>query len=298
MKYCFLLLLTICLITEVLAREEIHIVQAVSSDQRNLILPKGTREGVIKGQEVVLANGNVNLVCRAIEVTHNYSLWEPIERNVNIPFKKNDIIDFIPHAYGSVIVNTDNLELPEIYKEEVNHFRQSNSWSLFYNYAFGLYQTSSDVSTSNNSKRSGSQFAGEYHYRFSPEFELSAGARYDVEVYRLDAGNVDVETKRTMLTGSITYHLISWTKSKKQNWYATLTGGIGKSTTAVDESTSSGRAYIIPELRIGFLLPFTSTKAFQFEASVENISSTEKFSDGISQNNTIINSKVSVGLRF
>lgn len=280
-----------------LAREEIHVVQAISTSKRTFVLAKGIKDGVSLGQEVIISNENVTLVSRAIEVTRNYSLWEPIDKVVTVPFQKDEIVSFNPHSYGNVALNIDNIELPESFQKQFSYFRESNNWSVFYNYALGLYQTSSDVSTSNNSSRTGSQFGAEYHWRYSPEFELGVGVRKDTEVYRVDNGNVDVETSRTLLTASLTYHLLQYS-SGNNNWYLTLTGGIGNSSTTLNEEQSTGRAYIAPEVRLGYLVPFTKTKALRVEVSIENVSSTEEFSDQSSQNNTIVNSKLSVGLRF
>lgn len=280
------------------AREELQVVQAVSSTKRSFVLTKGINEGVSLGQEVIISNENVNIVCRAVEVNRNYSLWEPIDTQVNIPFKRDDIVSFNPHSFGNIALNIDGIELPDSYKKEFSYFRESDNWSLNYAYTLGLYQTSSEVSRENSTRRVGSQFQAEYHWRFRPEIELAGGLRYDTEVSRIDSGgNVDIESTRIMATFSMTYHLFDLS-SGNNNWYVTLTGGIGNASTTINEETSKGRAYLIPELRLGYLVPFTRTKALQVEASIENITSAESFDGGGEQNNSIVNSKISVGLRF
>lgn len=280
------------------AREELQVVQAVSSSKRSFVLTKGINEGVSLGQEVIVSNENVNIVCRAIEVNRNYSLWEPVDKRVNVPFKRDEIISFNPHSFGNIALNIDNIELPESYKKEFSYFRESDYWSVAYAYTLGLYQTSSEVSRENSTRRKGSQFQGEYHWRFRPEIELAGGLRYDSEVSRIDSGgNVDIESSRILATLSMTYHLFDLS-SGNNNWYVTLTGGIGNASTTINEETSKGRAYLIPELRVGYLVPFTRTKALRLEASVENITSAESFDSGGEQNNSIVNSKLSVGLRF
>lgn len=280
------------------AKEELHVVQAVSKTKRSFVLTKGINDGVSIGQEVIISNENVNIVCRAIEVNRNYSLWEPVDKNVNVPFKRDSIISFNSHSFGNIALNIDNIELPENFKKEFSYFRDSNNWSVGYAYSVGLYQTSSEVSRENSTRRKGSQFMGEYHWRFRPEFEMAAGFRYDQEVSRIDSGgNVDIESSRILLTASMTYHLLDFS-SGNNNWYVTLTGGIGNASTTINEETSKGNAFLIPELRFGYLVPFTRTKALRTEISVENVTSSEEFSGGGSQNNSIVNTKFSVGLRF
>jgi hypothetical protein len=283
-----------------LAKEELQVIQAVSSTKRSFVLTKGISEGVSLGQEVIISNENVNIVCRAVEVNRNYSLWEPVDPRLNIPFKRDDIVSFNPHSFGNIALNIDGIELPESYKKEFSYFRDSNNWSMSYGYAIGLYQTSSEVSRENSTRRKGSQFQAEYHWRFQPEFELAGGMRYDIEVSRIEAGgNVDIESTRLMATASITYHLLNLSEGNN-NWYVTLTGGIGNASTTINEETSKGNAFLIPELRVGYLVPFTKTKALKIEASVENITSSETFESSGSeeQNNSIVNSKLTIGLRF
>ena len=280
------------------AREELQVVQAVSSSKRSFVLTKGISEGVSLGQEVIISNENVNIVCRAVEVNRNYSLWEPIDRNVNVPFKRDDIVNFNPHSFGNIALNIDDINLPDSMKKEFSYFRESNNWSVSYAYALGLYQTSSEVSKENSTRRVGSQFQGEYHFRFRPELELALGIRRDSEISRIESGgNVDIESTRLFATASITYHLLDLT-SGRTSWYLTLTGGIGNASTTINEETSKGSSFLIPEIRLGYLVPFTKTKALQLELSVENITSAEKFSNGGTQNNSIVNSKLAVGLRF
>ncbi len=297
----FLLLLVIFwpISFELFAKEELQVVQAVSSTRRSFVLTKGINDGVTIGQEVIVSNDNVNIVCKAKEVNRNYSLWEPVDNRVTIPFKRDDIVSFNPHSFGNIALNIDGIELPDSYKKEFNYFRDSNNWSIGYGYALGLYQTSSEVSRENSTRRKGSEFQAEYHWRFLPEFEMAGGLRYDIEVSRIEAGgNVDIESTRLMLTTSITYHLLNFSTGNN-SWYLTLTGGIGNATTTINEEISKGNAFLIPELRLGYLVPFTKSKALRVEASVENITSSESFQNGgEEQNNSIVNSKISVGLRF
>lgn len=282
-------------------REELMVVQTVSKDRRSFVVSKGVKDGVQRGQEIIFANDNVSILCKAQEVNRNYSLWVPVDKNINIPFNKEDFISYNSHAYGNVALDivgdmsnlTPTINFNEVYKK----FRTSNNYSVKGSLNRGLSQSSSDVSADNNSARSGYAFAAEYNYRFMPEFEMSVGGRMDNEVYRLKSPELDIPTSRTLVTVAATYHLMGFT-SDQNNFYLTIAAGIGSSKTTVDEVTSRGVATLLPEARIGYIMPFSKTVAMIFESSIESLSTTETFSDQTEQVTNMLNVKFTFGFRF
>ena len=282
------------------AKEELTVIQTVSKDRRSFVVGKGIKDGVIKGQEIIFANDNVSVVCKAIEVNRGFSLWVPVDRNITIPFNKEDIVSSNSTVYGNValeIVGDANLT-PEVnYNEIYKKFRAQNNITAKASYNRGLNQSSSSVSEEKNSSRAGYTFSAEYNYRFLPEFEMSAGARIDNEVYRISNPPLDIPTRRVMGTLAATYHFINFSDNKN-NFYLTIAAGLGKSETTISEDKTTGAVALLPEARVGFLMPFSKTLAMVFEGSVESLSSTEKFDDGTDQTTNILNMKVSVGLRF
>lgn len=282
-------------------REELMVVQTVSKDRRSFVVSKGVKDGVLRGQEIIFANENISILCKAQEVNRNYSLWVPVDNNVNIPFKKEDIISFNSHSYGNVALDiigdvnniTPTINYDEIYKQ----FRTSNNISLRGSLNRGLSQSSSDVSADNNSNRTGNSFALEYNYRFMPEFEMSFGGRIDNEVYRVTNAVLDVPTTRVMATLAATYHLMNFT-SNQNNFYLSIAAGLGKSKTTVSDEISSGTVTLLPEARIGYLMPFSKSVAMIFEGSIESLSAKEKFADGTQQVTNMMNVKFTIGLRF
>lgn len=296
----------ICLSNSVIAQtkaphEELMVVQTVSKDRRSFVVAKGVKDGVMRGQEIIYANDNVSILCKTLEVNRNYSLWVPVDPNVNIPFKKEEIISYNSHAYGNValeIVGDVNKLTPSInYDEVYKKFRANNNYSLKGSYNRGLSQSSSDVSADNNSTRTGYTISLEYNYRFMPEFEMSFGGRLDNEVYRLTNPELDIPTSRVMATIAATYHLMNFSKDQN-NFYLTLAAGIGKSTTTVNAEKSTGMVTLLPEARLGYLMPFSKTVAMIFEGSVESLSAHEKFSNSAEQVTNILNAKITIGLRF
>lgn len=301
-KFSGLILLGILTISPItlFAKEELTVIQTVSKDRRSFVVGKGIKDGVIKGQEIIFANDNVSVVCKAVEVNRGFSLWVPVDRTITVPFNKEDIVSSNSTVYGNValeIVGDSNLT-PEInYNELYKKFRAQNNISTKASYNRGLNQSSSSVSEEQNSNRVGYTLGVEYNNRFLPEFEMSFGARLDNEVYRLSTPALDIPTRRIIGLVAATYHFVNFSDNKN-NFYLTIAAGIGTSETTVNDEKSSGIVALLPEARIGYLMPFSKSLAMIFEGSVESLSTTEKFSDETEQTTNILNMKASIGIRF
>lgn len=275
-------------------------IQTVSKDRRSFVVAKGIKDGVIKGQEIIFANDNVSIVCKASEVNRDFSLWVPVDRTINVPFKKEEIVNSNSSVYGNValeIASDGSLVPKENFNESFKKFRAQNNYSLKGGYNRGLTQSSSSVSDEKNSSRAGYNLSLDYNYRFLPEFEMSVGARMDNEVYRIEQPELDIPTRRIMATIAATYHFVNFSDNKN-NFYLTVAAGIGKSDTTVSEEKSSGRVTLLPEARVGYLMPFSKGLAMLFEGSVESLSSSESFADGTDQSTNILNFRATIGIRF
>lgn len=283
-------------------REELMVVQTVSNDRHSFVVSKGIKDGIIKGQEIIFANENISILCKAQEVNRNYSLWIPAGSNITIPFNKEEIISYNAYTYGNVALdiigdynnlNQDFVDYDKIYKK----FRTSNNMSVKLSLNRGLSQSSSDVSVGNNFNRTGNGFIFEYNYRFMPEFEINFGGRIDNEVYQLTNTILDIPTNRVMATIAATYHLTHFTNNQN-NFYLTVAAGIGKSKTIVNEVASSGTATLLPEARIGFIMPLSKIVAMVYEGSIESLTAKEKVNDVTEQITNMLNVKFTIGIRF
>ncbi len=282
------------------AREELTVIQTVSKDRRSFIVGKGLKDGLIKGQEIIFANDNVSIVCKASLVNRDYSLWVPIDQTITVPFNKEDIVSTNSTIYGNValeIAGSDGLTPPPEIDQDYKDFIKSNNFALKAGYNRGLSQSSSDVSKDKDLTRTGYSFSLDYNYRFMPEFEMSAGLRIDNEVFRISDPELDIPTSRQMATVSATYHFMTLSKNRN-NFYLTIAAGLGKSTTTVSEEKATGSVTLLPEARLGYLMPLSKSKALLVEGSIESLSTNEEFSDGAKQTNNSSNIKFSVGLRF
>lgn len=297
---CLLGLMTLAPTELLYAKEELTVIQTVSKNRRSFVVAKGIKDGVVKGQEIIFANDNVSIVCKASEVNRGYSLWVPVDSTITVPFKKEDIVSSNSTVYGNValdIISDPNLTPSVNYNTVYKKFRTSNNFTAKASYNKGLGQSSSEVSDEKNTSRSGYNFAVDYNYRFMPEFEMSFGARIDNEVYRIEEPELDIPTSRVMGTIAATYHFVNFSDNKN-NFYLTIAAGIGRSETTIDGEVTSGPVTLLPEVRVGYMMPFTKSMAMIFEGSVESLSTTESFADGTEQSTNILNMKASIGVRF
>ena len=301
LSYLFVLgLMALVPTKDLYAKEELTVIQTVSKNRRSFVVAKGIKDGVMKGQEMIFANDNVSIVCKASEVSRGFSLWVPVDSKITVPFNKEDIISSNSTVYGNValeIVSDPNLTPSINYNEVYKKFRTLNNFAIKASYNKGLTQSSSSVSDEKNTGRTGYNFSADYNYRFLPEFEMSFGARIDNEVYRIEEPELDIPTSRVMATIAATYHFINFSKDQN-NFYLTVAAGIGRSQTTIDDEKTSGIVTLLPEVRVGYMMPFTKSMAMVFEGSVESLSATEAFADGTEQSTNILNMKASIGLRF
>lgn len=299
-KLLFLIIL-IGISTKIFSKEELTVIRTTSKDKKSFVVQKGLQNGISRGQEVIFGNDNVSIVCKAIEVSREYSLWIPVDKNMMVPFKKEDIVSLNTHTFGNVAVDLGNGVQkinPDVdYNLEFEKLRTQNSITARYSYGGAVSQSSSSVSTSQNSKKKSEDFNFEYGFRINPAYEISIGGRLDYEVYRLTTPELDIPTTRQFITLSFTYHAVAFS-SNKNNLYATATIGIGNSKTTVDNEVSSGLATILPEVKIGYLFPISKEFALVGEVGVESVAAQEKFSDGSKQDTTQVNTKASIGIRF
>lgn len=300
MKIFFLLVL-LFLSSNLFCKEELIVIQTVSLDKKSFVIQLGKNEGITKGQEIVFSNELSSIVCKAIEVSRDYSLWVPLDVNMIIPFNRQDIVGINTHSYGNVALDVDGTitkMLPEEkFEKKEFEIRKMNSINIKYSYGGAISQTLSSVDSSQYSKKKGQDFTFEHGIRFSPEFELAIGGRIDYELYRKNLPLLDIPTNRNILIASFLYHFVNFSNGPS-NFYTGITFGIGSSNTTVDSEDHAGICYILPQVKFGHLLAIAPTVAFITEASVESITSHEKLADGSKQDDSIINAKVSVGIRF
>lgn len=279
--------------------EELQVIQAISRDKKSFVIAKGAKDGVVYGQEMIYANDNVSIVSRVKEISRDFSLWEPVDKDANVPFRKDEIVNVNAAVYGNVALNItgapyliNDISVAKRYEL----FRVKNNISLKIGLNRGLSQSSAYVSEDKNSTRMGQVIEAAYHYRFLPRFEMQAGIRYDNETYTIENPELDIPTRRTIALIGATYHFTNPTE--KNNYYITVLAGLGKMQTDISGVKATGSVNILPEVRFGKIIPMSRRWAFFMEGSIEAIAATEEFNDGTKQTTNITNMRASVGIRF
>jgi hypothetical protein len=280
--------------------EQLVVIQTTSNNQKSFVLQLGLQNGIAKRQEAIFSNDNVSIVCKAIEVNREYSLWVPVDKNINVPFKRTDIVSLNPYVIGNVGIDFGGVItklIPDEPEKIIDQFRTENNIAIKYSYGTALSQTASSIGTSEYTTKKGQDLSVEYGFRYSPEFEYAIGFRRDYDIYRLTTPVLDIPTERNFLTASFIYHFITFTKNKN-NFYTAITFGVGNSSTTINNEVNSGISTLLPQVRLGYLYPFNQKVAMISELSFESIAGQEKLADGSKQNANQVNVKLSIGVRF
>jgi hypothetical protein len=303
MKFYFILLclaLT-ALIDAIEAREELVVIQAVSSTKKTLVLNRGFRDGIGLYSESLFSTQDVSLAARAIEVAHNYSLWELNDKKAIFPFEKEQLVTFNQ--------NMSNIwsEIPDVKKQfEESQLVQDTLVRIDApKHHFGprisisntFYESVSETDSERKPQRSGLTVEGFYFLRYSPRIELGFGLRLDQENAVITNPDLTIPSRRIFGLSELTYHFEPIRRSQN-NFFVTLGAGIGQSETEVDGSVSTGMATLLPYARSGYLMRRGRRTAFVIEASVEAISTNESFLDTKEQTTNLVNARLGLSLRF
>ena len=275
-----------------LSEDRLVIVQSVSSSGQTFAIRRGAIDGIAPGQESLFTNKSMSFKAKSIESNRHYSVWKVSDPRINVPFDKGEMITF-----------TNSLEnmwsyLPELFKNpEKKTFTQKQAWQLSSTYSYGLNETTSDVASDSTSSRAGFQFSAAYTKHFLAMWEWQLGVRYDRDRSIINETEINVISQRYLLTAGLIYYFDS-AAYKSTHFYAGLDVAFGLSSTNVDESTSTGTAYILPVAKVGFLNHISVDYSLFVEAGFEAVSQTEQFIDEDTQKTNITNTKVTFGIKF
>jgi hypothetical protein len=284
--------LILALVGPLAIADELVIIQAVSTDQRTFVIAKGHREGIGRGQESLFSTTKISLVARAIEVNREYSLWSVIDDRANIPFEKEEMVNY------SNTVESIEIQIPEVkIRRNQIFFQPKKFWYMRTGFSRTLSQTISDAPSDTDKYRQGMQFDALFTYNWKPKWEWGIGVRYDVEAEVLEQGDVTVPSSRFLLTSEILYQL-EYFKGKKSNFYISGSLGVGRSQTQVTNFISTGWAFVIPTVRVGWQRHYHGKWWFLLEGLMESVKTEESFTDTDPQETNLTNMKILMGIKF
>jgi hypothetical protein len=275
--------------------EELVIVQAISNTKKSFIIRRGFAEGVRPDQEGMFSNSKFSFVARAIEVNRNYSLWRMLETETTVPFEKDQFVYYngSPEKIEVEIVKIEDRKE----RRRQLFFEPVSFWSLRIAYSTAIQSTISNAESDLDTFRQGSQYEVTYHRNFKSNWEWGIGFRIDQETEQIEDVSLEVPTTRVFAIGEITYNFDE-DFGLGGNFYGTIGGGVGNSSSTVADEIASGSAFVIPNIRVGYQFRNFSKKGFLIEGMVESISATETFPDGTEQEILVNNIKAALGFKF
>lgn len=275
------------------AYDKLVIIQAVSTSKKTFVIRKGFIDGIAIGQESLFTIRSAGVVATATEVNRGMSIWEVNDKRGGVAFEKGEYVTFTNSIENLI------LELPRLekYAEKGLQFKSRSFWIARGNLSYALSDTVSSTEAESSSTRSGYQIEALYVLNFNRRWELGLGVRRDSEVQKISEPVLDVPSTRLLAIGEMTYKF-NEDDSTKNYFYIGAGLGYGISSTTVDETVSTGAAFVLPVLRFGFSKYISGSKWVLLEAAIESIGINESFADGVEQTTTVLNSKFSIGIKF
>lgn len=279
-------------VTQVMAVENLVVIEAVSRSGKSFAIQKGASDGISEGQESLFSSSNASFVAIASVVKRHTSLWRIRGDKGAVPFKKDDIVTY-ENSIENIWTGLPELELTPI--KELT-FRSTTAWVIRAHLGQALSESVSSTDESLYEGRTSSQLSIFYNRMATPSFEWGLGVRLDIESSK-QANGITIPTQRQLIAGEVNYHLEP-IKSLSGRIYLGAGIAAGLSTTSVNEEDQSGMAYVLPALKLGYLAKLKNEDHFLAEITCESVAASESLSTGEEQNTNLINAKVGIGYRF
>lgn len=283
------------------AKEELVIIQTISTSKKSFVIRKGKSEGVLVNQESLFTSEKFSLAARVVDVTREYSVWQLSDSRAVVPFQKGETVNYtntIENLYTEIpMLRYDPKELAAQARERArSDSLRPEKWLVRGNLSYTLSESITDTAGDLESSRSGINVEAHRLWNFHPKMTVSFGLRYDRENSSISSPNLDIPTTRVLGVGDFVYHFDPLDEAGS-HLYMGVGVGIGRSVTQVDDSTSTGLATLLPAARLGYQTQFNRWSMI-VESVVESINATESFIDGPEQKTNMVNAKVAIGVMF
>lgn len=280
-----------------LGKENLVVIQTVTSSGQSFVIRKGRKHGVSNHQLALFSTDKISILCRAIEVSRDHSLWRVEDKRAITPFRKRQFVVFnnSPDSLFDQIPSLKKrLEL-EI-KRRLRKFKPY--WVIRGSGSYGIYESVSEIKSGRNSTRLGSQLSLLWYHNLMKQIDWGVGMRGDAEVASLkDNPKLIIPSIRYFFIGELIYHF-PFLRTSKSHFYGGLALGIGPSFTEISDAISVGYSAALPIMRLGIYTKLSRNRAFLVEGVAEGVAMRERFQDGTSQTSNIANLKISIGLKF
>ena len=281
------------------AKEELLVVQAVSSDRTSFVVQRGAQDGVVAGQESLFTTEDASLAAVVVEISREHSLWRLSDARGTVPFDKGDTlvftgaIDSLPLA-----LSLGRFALGEEEREKLRELQKHPPFGkalLRSSFSFALDETVSDSASQSqrDAQRTGLQVAGLYALPLNSRVSLAFGLRFDRDTVSQEDPDLEIPTSRLFVLGEILFHL------EGRNLYLGAGAGLGQSESEVGSVSVQGQAQALPIIKVGHRRALGKGRfALVSELGLEYLRIGEHFSGRIRQDTSILNGKFSLGLMF
>ena len=288
-----------------MATEELVVVQTVSKTGKTFVIRKGRKDGVNLGQESLFTTNAVSLSAKVKESTRDYSLWEVTDKKLEVPFEKDQIVNFtntVENIYAEIpmLRHDPKLKSQEAFERDKKGFQgkiRPYKWIFRGSLSYTLSQTITQTDANLESSRSGVHLEGQYILPLHERIDTSFGLRIDQENTSQTEANLDIPSRRIMAVGEVTFNWEQF-EGTLDYMYLGVGAGIGTSQTEVNQNVSTGSATLLPVVRLGYHHTMSQNYALIVEGVAESISANEQFDSGIDQKTNNVNLKLSAGFKF
>ncbi len=285
---CVLLLLAFALPAKAY---ELFVVQAVSATKKTFVTRNGQRQGVVQNMTATFTADDVALIAKAKTVTSQFTQWEVVNPEAQVPFSTGTIVTYHPAQEYLWSLNPE--EARRRYITEARPESQ-RSWLMKGATTRGLTESVSGT-TAETTSRGGVALDVLFEYLFHPNFAWDLGLRYEREIVNLPGGSLI--TQRAMLVADVLYYLNAIESFYDARFYLGLGFGVGQSSTSADGKIQSGQALLLPAAKLGVSLPVNKKWDFLLESAFETLKTDERLENKSRQATNQTNFRLGVGLR-
>lgn len=291
----FLISFHVC--AQTLGNDRLVLIKAVDQQKKTFIINQGAHDNIHLRQESLFSSEDISFRARAIEVARHNSLWELTDRRGAVPFEQDEAVVF-SHNIKDVFHSVTRAQA----LEETIQVRSEIEWTKreYFNVraslSFGLKESITDTPGDMNANRGGQQFEVLYNVPLIGPLDIGFGFRADFERLIQDDPSLEIPTTRYLGVAEISYRLPSFQNG--DFFYVAAAAGYGTSQTTVSGETNSGDVMVLPIAKVGYAKMVGRNRAFIVELVGESLSAIEKTPQDVEQKSTIVNGKISVGLRF
>jgi hypothetical protein len=270
---------------------ELIMIQAVSESKKTFITRNGRRQGIITGSTATFTAEDFSLLAKAINVTGNFTQWQVINAEAQIPFEKGALVTFYP-AEEYLWALSPEKERRKYIKSMVRQPRKS---VLLKGALTRTVSESTSEAIATSTKRGG--FLGEIYYEqdFFYGFAFDIGVRYEREV--IAASGISLITRRSLLIADFIKYFDDFEDTINGRLYIGAGAGYGISNTSTTGLSQSGNVSILPVVKAGASFPFNEEWEFLFDTAFESLQTKEEQEGGKIQTTTQTNLKASIALR-